>query len=670
MIMLFMRDSGSAVAASDLLARHTADVRSTLSGRNDLAGLQAGKLIRTLQEAARSQLHADNLGHWRDKEFVKEVSGRPARRILEDYFPEIPHLSRAALRESPFGALTRPVGNFLHYYESSGTTGDPVAAPKAVDDLIVNTVNIGEMWARLLGEGDTGLILINGPFAPAGYQFEKVFEYLGLMSVRLWADQTTGDYSRVLRIVRELGINTYVGAPSRLTELIQYALSQKEEPPVFGKLLLIAEQTGPHFLQHLQTLTGATARVASFGSSETGTVAVTCERGALHTQPQSYLLEVHDEAGTRRITNGRADAGELVVTTLDLPSRPLVRYRTGDLVEIDAEPCPCGVATPVLRPRGREKDALRLARDGVRQEDCEAVLWVGRDSREPVVLNYMLVVKGESVVCLVTADRDTTPTWEADLTVRLAPLFSGRHLVVRTVSTLPPLASMGAYVGWKLSRLVDLDDPALRDGLPAPLHEVVQRSLQQIQELTDLSSQESTTVCANSSSTSTAPSEGTHMGENTMTDKEKAEFVLGVYFRTQAAIERYMGRERLPEWTEHVARINSDAMKHRLPEADDQARDLLSGLRAMLGVYGSDTESHTSPEAAELTVRRCGIFDYREQAAQRGVTLTLKRPCEFCVDLHQRTAAHLGISAHVDLAERGCQWKVAIPSASSREGAR
>ena len=34
------------------------------------------------------------------------------------------------------------------------TTGDPVAAPKAVDDLVVNTINIGELWAQILKPGD------------------------------------------------------------------------------------------------------------------------------------------------------------------------------------------------------------------------------------------------------------------------------------------------------------------------------------------------------------------------------------------------------------------------------------------------------------------------------------------------------------------------------------
>ncbi|WP_107072754.1 phenylacetate--CoA ligase family protein [Streptomyces vietnamensis] len=482
--MLLMRDGTSAVAASDLMQVHLADVRSTLAGRSDLPELRARKLVRVLQEAARSEIHGENLREWSDGEFVRRMLRETPGRLLGEFFPTIPLLSRSALRKSPRGALTRPMRHFLHYYESSGTTGDPVAAPKAVDDLIINTVNIGEMWGRVLEEGDSALILINGPFAPAGYQFEKVLEYLGLTSVRLWVDQVTGDYSRVLRIVRELGINTYVGAPSRLTELLQFALSKGETAPDFAKLLLIAEQTGASFLRHLEGLTGATARVATFGSSETGTVAVTCEFGELHTQPQSYLLEVHDEAGTRPVEEGRADAGELVVTTLDLPSRPLVRYRTGDLVEIGGVPCPCGVRTPVLRPLGRQQDAVKLARDGVRQEECEAVLWASQDAGAPVALNYMLVIKGDSVVCLVITDRETTLAWEEDLARRLDPLFAEHHVAVRTVSALPPLASMGAYVGWKLSRLVDLDDPALHGCLPPPLHEAVKESLSQIERLT------------------------------------------------------------------------------------------------------------------------------------------------------------------------------------------
>ncbi|MCO6010102.1 hypothetical protein NE236_34560 [Actinoallomurus purpureus] len=147
-----------------------------------------------------------------------------------------------------------------------------------------------------------------------------------------------------------------------------------------------------------------------------------------------------------------------------------------------------------------------------------------------------------------------------------------------------------------------------------------------------------------------------------MTDAEKTQFVLGVYFRTQAAIERYLGPAALPQWTEHVASINAEATRKRIPDRVGQARDLLTGLETMLEVYDSDTTRTEEPDRSQLTVRRCGIYDYRERAQRQGVQLTLKRPCEYCVDLHHRTADQLGVRVEHELGERSCQWVAYIPA--------
>src|SRR5262249_44854883 len=234
-----------------------------------------------------------------------------------------------------------------------------------------------------------------------------------------------------------------------------FALRNAEPPPRFDHLLLMAEQTGPGLVRHLERLTGATAYVGCYGSSETGTTAVTCEHRQMHLQTQSYLLELRDERGVRPIT-GAADRGELVVTTLDLPGRPLIRYCTGDLVEVDGTPCRCGLATPVLRTLGREQDVLDLAGGGVRQDDVEAALWADDRPGEPTVLNYMLVLRGADVVCLVTTDRTPDEGWAEATGHRIGALFPEREFVLRPVEVLPPLASLGSYVGWKLSRVLDL----------------------------------------------------------------------------------------------------------------------------------------------------------------------------------------------------------------------
>jgi phenylacetate-CoA ligase len=226
-------------------------------------------------------------GSTRAKRIFRFARGQTHSHALSP--PRIPGSSegQAEFRSGSSEVFTRPIGEFLHYYESSGTTGDPVAAPKALDDLAANTINIGQMWRRVLTPADSALILINGPFAPAGYQFEKVMEYLGVLSLRLWVDNVTGDYTRILRLLRELSVSTYVGgSPSRLLEMLHFAYRHGEPLPRFRRLLLVAEQAGPS-LRHLERLTGAKAFVGSFGSSETGTTAATCEEGRLHLQVQS-----------------------------------------------------------------------------------------------------------------------------------------------------------------------------------------------------------------------------------------------------------------------------------------------------------------------------------------------------------------------------------------------
>ena len=151
------------------------------------------------------------------------------------------------------------------------------------------------------------------------------------------------------------------------------------------------------------------------------------------------------------------------------------------------------------------------------------------------------------------------------------------------------------------------------------------------------------------------------------TDAERAQFVLGVYFRTQAAIERYLGLDGLPAWTDTVATVNAEAARKRVTDHNGQARDLLAGLRTMLDVYGSEATAADEPDRSTLDVRRCGIYDYRERAREQGVQLTLETPCTYCVDLHHRTAAKLDVEVEHELRERGCTWTVHLPEAESHD---
>lgn len=473
--MLLIRDDKAQAALAEQIRVHTSVLHRVYSGEIDVQALQHEKLLATLDDAGRSALYRDLLA---GRTFGPSAAAAGAGAELDRLLRELPLLEKSELSRRGAAAFTREMPQFLHYYESSGTTGDPLAAPKALDDLAFNTINIGEMWGRFIGPGDTGLILINAPFAPAAYQFEKVLEYLGVMSLRPWVDNITGDYTRVLRLTEQLNAGVFIGPPSRLLEMVQFAGRNGLRTPRFKSLLLMAEQTGPSFLSHLERLTGATAYVASYGSSETGTIAVTCEQRNLHAQTQSYVLELETDHGVVRVDGGEPQRGKLVVTTLDLPARPLLRYQTGDLVEMRTGSCACGLRLPILRTLGRAKDRLVLENNGITQEDLETALW-SEPLETGTVFNYMLVVQGKSVVFLVTADQEQGP-WTEAIAERLHPLFEGYQLVVRQVDKLPPLASLGQYLGWKLSRVLDLGEAKAWDRLPEPIRALVRTTLDEV----------------------------------------------------------------------------------------------------------------------------------------------------------------------------------------------
>ena len=96
-----------------------------------------------------------------------------------------------------------------------------------------------------------------------------------------------------------------------------------------------------------------------YGSTEVGLGgAVQCRAHAgLHVREADLLFEVIDPATGQTLPDGAE--GELVVTTLTRRGMPLIRFRTGDLVRMAAEPCACGsVLRCVERVIGRKDERV------------------------------------------------------------------------------------------------------------------------------------------------------------------------------------------------------------------------------------------------------------------------------------------------------------------------
>ncbi len=78
------------------------------------------------------------------------------------------------------------------------------------------------------------------------------------------------------------------------------------------------------------------------GATEVGAWAFDCQAqsGAIHLNEAEFIFEVIDPESAEPVEEGAR--GELVVTNLGRAASPVLRYRTGDLVEMTTEACACG----------------------------------------------------------------------------------------------------------------------------------------------------------------------------------------------------------------------------------------------------------------------------------------------------------------------------------------
>jgi phenylacetate-CoA ligase len=100
------------------------------------------------------------------------------------------------------------------------------------------------------------------------------------------------------------------------------------------------------------------------GMTELGPTGVSCTaRDGVHLIESEFVFEVRDDAGAVHGLPGSGTVtGELVATNLGRWGSPLIRYRTGDRVEVTRAPCACGSPFPKMLGgiRGRMDDMFTV----------------------------------------------------------------------------------------------------------------------------------------------------------------------------------------------------------------------------------------------------------------------------------------------------------------------
>jgi phenylacetate-CoA ligase len=262
-----------------------------------------------------------------------------------DDFERLPLTTKGELVEDqaahpPFGTnLTYSLERYVRLHQTSGSSG---AEPLRWLDTAESWSWVLYLWSahvyRAAGVTSYDRILFAfsfGPFLGFWSAFDGA-QKIGALAVSGAAMST----EQRVRSVAELDITVLLSTPTYALRMADVARELGVDLPSSSvRVTIHAGEPGasiPATRAAIEAAFGATSFDHS-GMTELGPAAYSCtQRDGLHLIESEYIFEVLDARGRP------ADRGELVATNLGRWGMPLFRYRTGDLVTISRERCPCG----------------------------------------------------------------------------------------------------------------------------------------------------------------------------------------------------------------------------------------------------------------------------------------------------------------------------------------
>lgn len=273
-------------------------------------------------------------------------------------FARLPFTTKQDLRDCyPFGLLAVPRSALARYGESTGTSGRPTSAAITYWDWVRGNVSTELSVGSYFGPGDLVMVAVPYELSFAAYDLDRALETAGAAVAGVGILSAVCPVERTARMMAELRPAGLVCSPTRALRLYDLIADLGHAPRELGlrTILYVGETCSDAKLAKIARLWDATL-ISAYGTTETNSLALSCPQSRLHLTEDRHYFEVIDPGTAEPLAAGRP--GELVVSTLGAQAMPLLRYRTGDLVEISVTPCPCGSPRRTVRHHGRAGDQL------------------------------------------------------------------------------------------------------------------------------------------------------------------------------------------------------------------------------------------------------------------------------------------------------------------------
>ncbi|MDR2413354.1 MAG: AMP-binding protein [Odoribacteraceae bacterium] len=279
------------------------------------------------------------------------VNPRAIRRVEE--LRDIPFTTKEDLQRHNEEFLCVPREKIIDYITTSGTLGDPVTF--AMTDRDLDRLAYNEKLSFLCTgtrPGDVVQLMttLDKRFM-AGIAYFLGLRALGAGVIRVG----NGIPELQWDTIRRVRPDTIMCVPSFILHVIKYAeehgidyrASSVKKAVCIGEGLREADFSLNLLGQRVKEKWDV-ALHSTYASTEMATTFAECEHGrGGHHHPELVICELVDERG-QTVPGG--SVGELVITHVGVEGMPLLRFKTGDLVSIHPEPCPCGRTSARVSP--------------------------------------------------------------------------------------------------------------------------------------------------------------------------------------------------------------------------------------------------------------------------------------------------------------------------------
>ncbi|MFB6297728.1 MAG: phenylacetate--CoA ligase family protein [Salinirussus sp.] len=337
------------------------------ASRSEIRDLQNERLAETVRHAYES------IPFYR--EHLDDAGVSPAAVDSVDALEAVPFTTKAAFREEyPTGLVAVDDAELRRIHASSGTTGkSKIVAYTAADLDAWAEVCARSLSAAGVRPGETVQNACGYGLFTGGIGWHQGAERLGTTVVPAGA----GGTGRQIELIRDLGTDSLVCMPSYALYLAETVADGGGDPAglPLSTVPVGAEPSTAAMRREIADRFGAVV-TENYGLSELFGPGVATEcataRDGMHLWEDHFYPEVVDPETGDPVTGD--EPGELVLTSLTKEALPVLRYRTGDLVELTTEPCECGRTHARISMRGRTDSLLIVRGVNVYPTEVESVL--------------------------------------------------------------------------------------------------------------------------------------------------------------------------------------------------------------------------------------------------------------------------------------------------------